>query len=54
MKYILILLTCLLFTACSTQKVELPESPQGVDEMRISPCACTHLLDQKVTYTWRG
>lgn len=32
--------------------VELPENPEGVDQMRISPCACSKIDYEGKKFKW--
>lgn len=52
-QFIALMSFALLLTACST-KVELPGDPEGVDEMRKSPCACTQLDYKGASFKWLG
>lgn len=54
-KSVLLLGLALLLGACTvTADVELPENPEGVDQMRISPCACSKIEYEGKTFKWLG
>lgn len=49
----LIIVSSLSLSGCSTfSKREMPISPDGADEMRKSPCACTEIEYQAPRFEW--
>ncbi|SFP08908.1 hypothetical protein SAMN04488056_12137 [Cohaesibacter marisflavi] len=51
----LIFASSITMTGCSTfSKTEMPIKPDGVDEMRKSPCACTEIQYQAPRFEWVG
>ncbi len=47
------LIAALLLGACANN-VEMPTNPEGIDEMRISPCVCNEIDYKGPEFTWLG
>ncbi len=52
-KSVLLFALAVLLGACTTS-IEMPENSEGVDEMRISPCACNKLDYEGAKFKWLG
>ncbi len=54
-KSVLLLGLALLLGACAGMTdVELTDNPEGVDQMRLSPCACNNLDYERKAFKWLG
>lgn len=50
----IVISVCLFALLGACAQVEMPKDAEGVDQMRVSPCACNQLDYEGAKFKWRG